>query len=96
MGILTSSQHHASVLDISPLKKRVAFLWLHAARGKILTVVCAYESNISSDYLAFLEPLDGVLEGVPSRDSLVLLCDFNSPAGNDKLLEVGALEEQPP
>lgn len=40
--------------------------------------VCAYVPNTSSEYSAFWESLDGLLEGVPTGDFLVTLDDFNA------------------
>lgn len=61
-------------------------LQLQATGGKVLTVVCAYEPNISSYYLAFMESLDGVLQGIP------LFCWVSSMplhVGNDGVIGKG-------
>lgn len=41
-------------------------------RDRSLTIVSAYEPNISVEYLAFLEALGGELECSPTGNSIVL------------------------
>lgn len=46
-------------------------------------LVVAYAPNYSADCPAFLGSLGGVLKGLSSRDSKVVLGDFNTCLGND-------------
>lgn len=60
------------------------FTSLHLRIGdRPLTLVSAYGSNSSAQYLAFLESLEGVLDGAPTGYSTVLLWEFNTHMGND-------------
>lgn len=77
MGILTSV--FASVLEFSPVNKRVAFMRLEVAGGKVLFVVVVAEHRLPS----FLGVSGWCPEGLPSGDPKVLLRYFSAYGGND-------------
>ncbi|KAK3544845.1 hypothetical protein QTP86_027518 [Hemibagrus guttatus] len=95
VGLLIAPQLSRHVLEFSPVNERVVSLRLWAG-DRCLTVVLAYGPNGSVEYPTFLETLQGVLEGAPTGDSIVLLGDFNAHVGNDSDTWRGAIGRNVP
>ena len=67
VAILIAPRLGACMLEFTPIDERVASLRLRVG-GRILTVVCAYGPNSSSEYPPFLESLDLNPSGVQLLD----------------------------
>ena len=63
--------------NLPPRKERIASLCLQVGE-RVLTVVCAYVQNSSSEYPPFLESLENILERAPTGDSVGLLGDLDN------------------
>ena len=78
VGLLIAPELSTNTLEFTPVDEREASLRLWVG-----TVFCAYVPNSSSEYPPFVESLDKVVESAHTRDSIVLLGDFNIHVGND-------------
>ena len=82
VGLFIAPKLSCHALAFCPVNERVVSLRLRVG-NRSLTVVSAYGPNSSADYPTFLKALGGVLESDPTRDSIILLGDFNAHMDSD-------------
>lgn len=69
-------------------EEQVLCFW---CKKRVLTVVCIYVPNDSSEYPAVLESLSGLLEVAPPGDSYILLRNLGAHVGNDMSTQIRAM-----
>ena len=74
MGLLIAPQFSPNVLEFASMDEQIASLRIWVGE-RVLTVVCVYAPNNSSEYPPFLKSLEKVLESTVTGDSIILLGD---------------------
>ena len=91
MGLLIAPWFSANVLEFTLLDERVVSLRLWVVE-RVLTMVCSYAPNSSSEYQHFLKSMEKVLERALPGDFIILLGDFNAHVGIDSETWRGVIE----